>query len=125
MLPQIPDELETIRLQETKRYSRRLYRKEAISTMHAVAASFEFRCLERERALIARYGEILTLADIATVLRYPSLQAVQKARIRGKLPVPMTRMAQRCQWFVSARKVAEVLTRLDEQGCSEEGAPMS
>ena len=93
--------------------------------MLAVAVNFEQRCSERERELIARYGDVLTLTDLADVLRYPSLQAVQKARIRGTLPVPMSRMAQRRQWFVTARMVAEVLTRLEEQGRSEEDAHMS
>jgi len=120
MLPKIQVELETTGVLGTWRYSRHLYRIEAPSTMVAITASFEHRCSERERALVGRYGDILTLADIAHVLRYPSLQAAQKARLRGTLPVPMSKMPLRRQWFATARKVAEVLTRFEEQGCSEE-----
>lgn len=94
--------------------------------MRGATDNFSIRCSEHEKALVERYGEALTLAEIAIVLRYPSVQAAQKARARGRLPVPVTQMAARRQWFASARKVAEVLARLDhEQECSKEGTAMA
>lgn len=94
--------------------------------MRGLVDDFAIRCSEHEKALVARYGEALTLAEIAVVLRYPSVQAAQKARARGRLPVPVSRMPARRQWFASARKVAEVLARLDqEQERSKEGVAMA
>lgn len=94
--------------------------------MRNVVDDFAIRCSEHEKALVARFGEALTLAEIAVVLRYPSVQAAQKARARGRLPVPVSRMAVRRKWFASARKVAEVLARLDEeQERAREGADIA
>ncbi len=94
-------------------------------SMHGDADNFLSRCDAHEKALVAQYGRALTLAEIAVVLRYPSVQAAQKALARGRLPVPVSRMPVRRQWFASARRVAEVLARLEEeQGHSKEGASM-
>lgn len=67
----------------------------------------------REVALRASYGELLGLADLAVVLRYPSVQAVQKARIRGTLQVPTFQILGRRGWYSTVRAVAEYLDDLD------------
>lgn len=68
---------------------------------------------KREMALRARYGELLGLADLAIALRYPSVQAVQKARIRGTLKVPTFHIPGRRGWYSTVRAVAEYLDQLD------------
>jgi len=68
---------------------------------------------EREAALRTSYGELLGLADLSAVLRYPSVQAIQKARIRGTLKVPTFQIAGRRGWYATARAVAEYLDGLD------------
>lgn len=68
---------------------------------------------ERERALEQRYGELLTLADVAKILRFPSTQAVLKARTRGRLPIPLVKMPNRRGWFATVRSVAHLLDTLD------------
>lgn len=82
-----------------------------------------------ETNLNARFGALLTLADLASVLRYPSVRAVQMARTRGQLPVPTIFLATRRQWFATARHVAEFLSRLDAEAAppinKNEGTPMS
>ncbi len=68
----------------------------------------------RELALRERYGELLTLADIAEVFRYPSEQAVRRAHSRGLLPVELVRFpGRRRGWFATARTVAALLDELD------------
>lgn len=74
---------------------------------------FALRCSELERQLLATYGSVLTLAEIARVFRYPTTQAAQKANARGRLPVVLSKMAHRRKWFASARSVAEALARLE------------
>lgn len=72
-----------------------------------------------EESLVSRYGPLLTLADVSEVLRYPSVQAVQKARLRGSLPVKMFRLPPRRGWFVSSQSVAEFLAAMDLQSAGE------
>ena len=67
----------------------------------------------RESALKARYGELLSLADLADALRYPSVQAIQKARLRGALRLPMFQIPGRRGWLATARAVAVYLENLD------------
>lgn len=92
--------------------------------MTATASYYERRA-ERERDLVARYGEVLTLADIAQVLRYPSLAAARQARVRGTLPVPVAKLALGRKWVATARAVAEVLVRLDLPQAIDGDKPMT
>ncbi len=66
----------------------------------------------REARLVVRYGELLTLADLVEVLRYPSLGAIRQARRRGSLNVATYRISGRQGWFATATAVAEYLTSL-------------
>jgi hypothetical protein len=67
---------------------------------------------ERAADLHARYGDWLTLADLAPLLKYRSLAAIRKARLRGQLPVPVFQIAHRRGWFATPRDVAVFLETL-------------
>jgi len=69
---------------------------------------------DREHLLRQKYGELLSLADVAEVLHFPSVQAVQKARQRGTLGLPAQQPPGRRGWFVTVRAVAAYLNRLDQ-----------
>lgn len=71
---------------------------------------------ENLRMLRDRYGDVLTMSDLAVVLRYPSVAAIRKARERGRLPVTAVRIPHRRGWFVTATAVAELLQALDGDG---------
>ena len=81
--------------------------------MNAAESHIQSRVSEREATLRTGYGELLGLADLAMILRYPSVQAIQKARIRGTLMVPTFQIAGRRGWYATARAVAEYLDGLD------------
>jgi hypothetical protein len=70
---------------------------------------------QREAALRERFGDVLTLSDLAIVLRYPSVGAIRKARWRGQLPVPLVQMPPRRGWFATAESVAELLCILEQK----------
>lgn len=63
-----------------------------------------------------QFGELLSIADLASALRYPSAAAVRQARRRGRLPVEMQLLSGRRGWFATARAVAEYLYQVDAQG---------
>ncbi|MBQ4853612.1 hypothetical protein IMW82_02830 [Rhodanobacter sp. B2A1Ga4] len=72
---------------------------------------------ERETDLRKRFGDVLTLSDLAAVLRYPSVGAVRKARERGQLPVALVQMPPRRGWFATTEAVAELLCALEHSRC--------
>lgn len=76
-------------------------------------ASQKEQCHTSEEQLVHRYGQLLTLSDLTDVLRYPSIQALRKARIRGRLPLELIQFPNRRGWFATARAVAALLERLD------------
>jgi hypothetical protein len=69
---------------------------------------------EREATLRERFGDVLTLSELAAVLRYPSVGAIRKARSRGQLPVAVVQMPPRRGWFATAEAVAELLCALED-----------
>ena len=71
---------------------------------------------KRESRLTHQFGEILSLTDLASVLRYPSVGAVRQARRRGVLPVQTQHLIGRRGWFATARAVAEYLHKLESSG---------
>lgn len=74
-------------------------------------------------SLTQRYGQLLTLEEVAQVLRYPSVQAVRAAHSRGQLPIPLFRMGPRRRLFASAGALADYLLRLE--GNSEGSASVA
>lgn len=64
---------------------------------------------ERQSSLLTRYGEMLTLDELAAVLKYPSRQALHQAQRRGRLPVNLIRLPKRRGWFASTREIAKFL----------------
>lgn len=68
---------------------------------------------KHERALRAIYGSLLTVDDLAKVLRYRTTHAVRKARSRGALPVTMVRIPPRQTWFAPVSAVALLLAKLE------------
>ncbi|THD09441.1 hypothetical protein [Rhodanobacter lindaniclasticus] len=69
---------------------------------------------EREADLRTRFGDVLTLTDLAVVLRYSSVGAIRKSNSRGQLPVQLVKMTGRRGWFATAEAVAEYLASLEE-----------
>lgn len=61
------------------------------------------------------FGALLTQTDLARLLRYPTVQAVRKARARGNLAIPMFQLPMRRGWFATARAVAEFLATLEQR----------
>jgi hypothetical protein len=68
-----------------------------------------------EDGLREDFGALLTQADLARLLRYPTVQAVRKARARGNLAIPMFQLPMRRGWFATARAVAEFLATLEQR----------
>lgn len=87
-------------------------------TPRRLAQPSDDRVKQIEDGLVLRYGPLLTLADLSEVLRYPSVQSVQKARLRGSLPVQMFRIPPRRGWFSSTRGLAEFLAFVELQSAS-------
>lgn len=75
---------------------------------------------ERVAVLRQRYGELLTLAELAPLLRYPSVGALHKARHRNKLPLPLVQMPPRKRWYATVDAVAELLCRLEQEHATDE-----
>jgi hypothetical protein len=62
---------------------------------------------ERLNAIRNRYGEILSLDQVAEFYRYPSIPSVRKAHQRGTLPVALHRFPGKAGFFAKATDVAE------------------
>jgi hypothetical protein len=69
----------------------------------------------RYQDLVERYGEVMSLRDLATVLAYPTAEALRKAISRGSLSIPAFRLPHRRGWFVLTRDVAGWLSQLTRQ----------
>ncbi|CAD1796972.1 hypothetical protein XSP_003836 [Xanthomonas euroxanthea] len=65
-----------------------------------------------EAKLLEEYGVLLNSADAAQVLRYPSANALTKARRKGTLKLPMMRIANRRGWWTTPQELAHYLTAL-------------
>ena len=62
-----------------------------------------------ESSLRERYGELIGLSDLAELFHFPTVEAVRKARLRGRLPISVAQLPNRRGWFASPRSVAEML----------------
>lgn len=70
---------------------------------------------DREQLYRQQYGDLLSAADVAQILRYPSTAAVLKARERGRLPVAMMKLPGRKGWYATARSIAAFLDNIDQE----------
>jgi hypothetical protein len=75
----------------------------------ATDSGTETRC----SALIQRYGELLSLEEVAFELKMPSAESVRKAHERGRLPIPLVRLPGRRGYFALTRAVADLLDAAD------------
>lgn len=71
------------------------------------------RRAQLEAELRERYGEVLTLGDLRTILRYPSLPAIRKAHQRNRLPIVLAKMPPRRGWFTTPAAVAKLLASIN------------
>lgn len=60
-----------------------------------------------------QYCELLTLRELAEVLRYPSADAVRMAHRRGKLPVPLYQFDGRKGYYAKIEEVARCLDNME------------
>ena len=70
---------------------------------------------QRERLIAEQYGQLLSLADVAHALRYPSVEAARKAMLRGTFPVEMKKLPPRRGLFVTAKQLAAYLDSLEPE----------
>lgn len=69
---------------------------------------------KNEEFILNKYGCILTLEEIRSILKYPTVSAVRKAHSRKTLPVKLVRFKTRQGWFATARSIAVCLSELEE-----------
>lgn len=67
-----------------------------------------------ETSMRDRYGELIGLADLAVIFNFPSIAAIRKARLRGRLPIYVAQLPNRRGWYSSPRAVALVLANFEE-----------
>jgi len=66
-----------------------------------------------ERRLYDRYGELLTVENLAEVLRYESTGALMQALYRGTFLIPLLRWPNRRGYFARVADVAAHLARCE------------
>ena len=64
--------------------------------------------------LIALYGELLSVRELADVFKYPSASAVRRANAKGCFPIKLGSFPDRKGLFATATSVAAALSKLDE-----------
>jgi len=70
---------------------------------------------ERKQRLIAQYGEILSVKEIAEVFKYSSPSSVRKAHELGHLPVKLKKFPERRGQYATASSVAHAIGWLDDE----------
>lgn len=65
-----------------------------------------------ETLLIREFGVVVSSADAAHLLGFKSTNALAKARARGILPIPMSRLPHRKGWFAETEAIARWLGRV-------------
>lgn len=60
-----------------------------------------------------KYGELLTLEEVAEVFRYKTVAAVRKAHSRKTLPVNLYRFKGRAGYFARAEEVAKSIENMN------------
>ncbi len=65
--------------------------------------------------VIAHYGMLLSVEDLASLFKYPNAEAVRKAHRAGSLPVELKEFPQRRGLFVTALEAAEAIHDFDRR----------
>lgn len=65
--------------------------------------------------LLATFGPVLTVEEVAKLLKYPSSNAVRQAHAAGNLPVSLGRFPGRRALFARTCEVADAVERLNLQ----------
>lgn len=69
----------------------------------------------RLTAVREKYGELLSLEEVAEVLKYKTVSALRKAHSRGTLPVELKRFPNRRGWFATAQSITDCIDELENQ----------
>jgi hypothetical protein len=59
-----------------------------------------------------KYGELLTIEEVAEVLRYKSVSAVRKAHSRKKIPIKLYRLHGRSGYLARVEEVVECIEKM-------------
>jgi hypothetical protein len=70
--------------------------------------------------LMREYGVLLSVKEVAEVLRYPNAEAARRAHYRGKLPVKLKKFPDRRVLFATASDVAKAIGQLEGLDVTEE-----
>ena len=70
--------------------------------------------------VIAHYGMLLSVEDLARLFNYPNAEAVRKAHRAGSLPVKLKEFPKRRGLFVTAIEAAEAFRVFDRQKANKE-----
>jgi len=66
----------------------------------------------RVHVIRERYGELLSIEELADLYKFPSVEAVKKAHSRGKLVVALYKIPGRPGLFAKADEVARSIDEL-------------
>ncbi|MGI9379750.1 MAG: hypothetical protein ACR2OW_08845 [Methyloligellaceae bacterium] len=66
----------------------------------------------RVQVIRDKYGELLSIEEIADLYKFPSVEAVKKAHSRGKLAVSLYKVPGRPGLFAKADEVARSIDEL-------------
>lgn len=83
----------------------------------AIATAAE-RAAALTQQLGERYGELMSLAEVAQELRLTSVHAARKARSQGRLPFDTVTVPHRRGWFAVTTDVARYLADPAHRGGS-------
>ena len=70
------------------------------------------RIERRVKLLEDQYGQLLSLSEVAEVLKYRTIDSLRKAHARGRLPMNLYKFDGRKGLFAKANEVAEALEYL-------------
>jgi len=66
----------------------------------------------RIEAIREKYGELLSLDDVAEIFKYNSVAAVRKAHSRGTLPVHLYRFPNKSGFYAKSDEVADSIEKM-------------
>lgn len=79
---------------------------------HAVLYRMTLTSTSRLKYLRERYGELLTLEDVAEIFRYKTVAAVRKAHSRKTLPIKLYRFSGRAGYLARVEDVADCIEKM-------------